>query len=177
MDFIIDEAEVEEDFYSEDSSDNESEQSADDFLASDIEEETANDASFYKSFDNREKFHQFKNQIKNPVDETKRSGDEFYGGDDLPEMFLPEEREHVEFHSFQKDKERALDFKKTLQCFSDDSIQNHFFNSVIYGIMYQKSTKTPELEFAAEVLGRDFFLKLKEIEPDTMLDHTIFGSF
>lgn len=92
-------------------------------------------------------------------------------------MFLPEEREHVEFHSFQKDKERALDFKKTLQCFSDDSIQNHFFYSVIYGVMYQKSTKTPELEFAAEVLGGDFFLKLKEIEPDTLLDHTIFGFF
>ena len=35
MDFIIDEAEVEEDFYSEDSSDNKSEESADDFLASD----------------------------------------------------------------------------------------------------------------------------------------------
>ena len=115
MDFIIDEAEVEEDFYySEDSSDNESEQSADDFLASDFEEETANDASFYRSFDNREEFHQFKNQLKNPVDETKRSESEFYGEDDLSEMFLPEEREHVEFHSFQKDKERALDFKKTL---------------------------------------------------------------
>ena len=41
--------------------------------------------------------------------------------------------------------------------------------------MYQKSTKTPELEFAAEVVGRDFFLKLKEIEPDTSLDHTIFA--
>ena len=113
MDFIIDETEVEEDFYySEDSSDNESEQS--DFLASDFEEETANDASFYRSFDNREEFHQFKNKLKNPVDETKRSESEFYGEDDLPEMFLLEEREHVEFHSFQKDKERALDFKKTL---------------------------------------------------------------
>lgn len=78
---------------------------------------------------------------------------------------------------FQKDKERALDFKKTLRGFSDDSIQNHFFYSVIYEIMYQKSEKAPELEFAAEVLGRDFFLKLKEIEPDTILDHTIFGFF
>ena len=89
-------------------------------------------------------------------------------------FFLPKEREHVEFHSFQKDKEKTSDFKKTLRCFSDDSVQNHFFYSVIYGIMYQKSTKTPELEFEAEVVGRDFFLKLKEIEPDTLLDHTIF---
>ena len=174
MDFIIDEAEVKEDFYSGDFSENESKQSADDFLASDIEEETENDASFYRSFDNREEFHQFKNQIKNPVDETKRSEGEFYGEDDLPEIFLPKEREHVEFHSFQKDKEKTSDFKKTLRCFSDDSVQNHFFYSVIYGIMYQKSTKTPELEFEAEVVGRDFFLKLKEIEPDTLLDHTIF---
>ena len=43
--------------------------------------------------------------------------------------------------------------------------------------MYQKSEKAPELEFAAEVLGRGFFLKLKEIEPDTILDHKIFGFF
>ena len=91
MDFIIDEAEVKEDFYSEDSSDNESKQSVDDFLASDIEEEIENDASFYRSFDNREEFHQFNNQIKNPVDETKRSEGEFYGEDDLPEIFLPED--------------------------------------------------------------------------------------
>ena len=75
MDFIIDEAEVEDDFYG--SSDDESEQS----------EETENDASFYRSFNNREEFCQFKNQIKNPVDETKRSKGEFFGEDDLPEMF------------------------------------------------------------------------------------------
>ena len=85
MDFIIDEAEVEDDFYG--SSDNESEQSEDNFSASDIEEETENDASFYRSFNNREEFCQFKNQIKNPVDETKRSKGEFFGEDDLPEMF------------------------------------------------------------------------------------------
>ena len=125
MDFIIDEAEVEDDFYG--SSEDESEQSEDNFSASDIEEETENDASFYRSFNNREEFCQFKNQIKNPVDETKRSKGEFFGEDDLPEMFSAEEREHVEFHLFQKYKERALDFKKTLRDFSDDSIQNHFF--------------------------------------------------
>ena len=84
-DFINDEAEVEEDFYSEDSSD--SEQSADDFLASDIEEETENDASFHRSFDNRDEVHQFKNETKNPVDESKRSEGEFYGEDDLPEYY------------------------------------------------------------------------------------------
>ena len=92
-------------------------------------------------------------------------------------MFLPEEREHVEFHSFQKDKGKAIDFKKNLQCFSDDFFQNHFFYSVISGIMHQKSTNVPELELAAEVVGRDFFLKLNEIEPDTLLDHTLFGFF
>ena len=61
------------------------------------------------------------------MDETKRPKGEFFGEDDLPEMFSAEEREHVEFHLFQKYKERALDFKKTLRGFSDDSIQNHFF--------------------------------------------------
>lgn len=38
-------------------------------------------------------------------------------------------------------------------------------------------SKTPSLNNVEEVLGRDLFLKLKEIEPSVMLVHTIFGYF
>lgn len=42
----------------------------------------------------------------------------------------------------------------------------------------RKQTLTPViLKDAEEVLGREFFLKLKEIEPEVMLDYTIFGYF
>ena len=64
MEFIIDETEV-EDFYSSDESDNNNE--SDPF--SDYSDYEENNESFYRSFDNREEFHKFKNQIKNPVEE------------------------------------------------------------------------------------------------------------
>ena len=67
MEFIIDEAEAEKVIYSSDGSDvsdnNESDPLSD---YSDYEE---NNESFYRKFDNREEFHKFKNQIKNPVEE------------------------------------------------------------------------------------------------------------
>ena len=135
-----------------------------------------NDESFYKSFDNGEEFHQFKNQIKNPVEEHQRSTPEFYGDDDLHETFSPEDREHVEFDISVGTKERADNFKKTLKRFEIDSIENHFFYSVIYGLMFQK-TKKPDLDLAKEILGSDFYSELKEIEPYVVLDHTFFGFF
>ena len=36
----------------------------------------------------------------------------YYGEDDLPELLAPEDRKKVNFHSFSKDKERALNLKK-----------------------------------------------------------------
>ena len=43
--------------------------------------------------------------------------------------------------------------------------------------MFQKTEKRPNLDQAKEILGSDFYLTLKEIEPDVLLDHTIFGFF
>ena len=174
MEFIIDEAEAENDLYS-DGSGNES-TSSDNFFTDDEETMAENDESFYRSFDNREEFHQFKNQTKNPVKEHQRSTPESYGDDDLPEMFSPEDREHVESDISVGTKERADSFKKMLKSFEIDSIKNHFFYSVIYGLIFQK-TKKPDLDLAKEILGSDFYSGLKEIEPYVMLDHTIFGFF
>ena len=87
MEFIIDEAKIENCLYSDESSDNESTPS-DDFLTDDEETVTENDESFYRSFDNREEFHQFKNQIENPVEEQRSIPELFYGEDDLTELYL-----------------------------------------------------------------------------------------
>ena len=111
MEFITDEAEV-EDFYSSDESDNNESDPSSDY--SDYEE---NNESFYRSFDNREEFHKFKNQIKNSVKEHQRQTSDFYGDDDLTEMFSPEDREHVEFDNSECTKERANNFKKKSRTF------------------------------------------------------------
>ena len=147
------------------------------FLTDDEETETENDQSFYRNFGNREEFHKVKNQIKNPVERHQKRKSDFYGDDDLPEMFSSENREYVEFDTSQCTKERASNIKKTLKHFDNESIENHFFYSIVYGLMFQKTEKRPELDFAKEVLGSDFYLALTEIEPDVMLDHTIFGFF
>ena len=55
MEFIIDEAEIKNDFYSSDESDKEC-SSSDDFLTDDEETVAKNDVNFYRSFDNREEF-------------------------------------------------------------------------------------------------------------------------
>ena len=43
--------------------------------------------------------------------------------------------------------------------------------------MSQKTKNRPNFDQFTEILGQDFYLVLKEIEPDAMLDHTIFGFF
>ena len=121
MEFITDEAEV-EDFYSSDESDNNESDPSSDY--SDYEE---NNESFYRSFDNREEFHKFKNQIKNPVEEHQRQTSDFYGDDDLPEMFSPEDREHVEFDNSECTKERANNLKKLSSVLTMNQLKITFF--------------------------------------------------
>ena len=70
MEFIIDEAEVEEVIYSSDESDVSDNNESD--LLSDYSDYEENNESFYRKFDNTEEFHKFKNQIKNPVEERQR---------------------------------------------------------------------------------------------------------
>ena len=87
----------------------------------------------------------------------------------------------MNFHSFENDKDKTQKFKKSLRCFPNKEIKNHLFYAVVYGLMHhklQKNTLTSlELKFVEEVLGRDFFFKLKRIEPKTDLDYTGFGFF
>ena len=178
MDFIIDEVELSDDFNSENSdySDEERVSSADDDFIEYEGDDNGDDLTFYRRFENRSRFDIFENQVKNPVDESVRSEGAYYGEDDQPEMFSPENRGQIDFHSFENYKERAESLKKTLLRFSDDSIENHFFNSVVYGLMYFKTSERPlKFNSISDLLRRENFLKLKEIEPDTMLDYTQFG--
>ena len=92
-------------------------------------------------------------------------------------MFSLEDRNHVEFDNSECTKEIANNFKKTLQRFINKSIESHFFYSVVYGLISQKTEKKTNFDQFKEILGHNFYLALEEIEPDVMLDHTIFGFF
>ena len=50
------------------------------------------------------------------------------------EMYDPEKEEDIDFDLFDTDHDRAMRFKNSLVCFSD--VENHFFYTVIYGIMH-----------------------------------------
>ena len=180
MDFTLNEAaEVEGDNFKLVFSDDEEEMlspTTDDRQFIDDSSEQAEDCSFYRDFNNREHYPRFINQTRDPVEVVNEPAEEFYGEDDMPEMYDPEKREDIDFDLFDTDHDRAMRFKNSLVCFSD--VENHFFYAIIYGIMHDKlKRQNVKLENAKETLGDDFFLKLKEVESNVMLDYTLFGYF
>ena len=94
------------------------------------------DRSFYRNFNNREEYHQFINQTKNPVEVVKENETKYFGGDDLPELFDPEDSEDVNFDYFESDRDKAAKFLKSLLCFPE--VNNHFLYAVIYGLMHDE---------------------------------------
>ena len=60
-----------------------------------------------------------------------------------------------------------------------DEVENHLFFSVIYGIMHHKNidTENKKKEDAQKILGESFYFDLLEMEPETMLDESLFGFF
>lgn len=114
MDFILNETEVANDVFklvfpgdeieSADSSTAEDEM----FIVDSDQEEEEEDRSFYRNFDNKEKYHRFTNQTKNPAEVVKET--EYFGEDDLPELFDPEDREEINFGSFESDYDKASKF-------------------------------------------------------------------
>ena len=161
--------------FSDDSEEEFSEEQELNFIDDD-EAEEQEEASFYRSVDNNERVI-FSNQTKNPDDVVKESEDEYYGEDDMPELFDPENREDIEFDSFDNYSDKSQIFKNnSLLRFAD--VDNQFFYAVLYGIMHCKlSGRSVELQFAERVLGTEFFIELKKIEKSTMLDHSIFVLF
>ena len=118
----------------------------------------------------------FSNQTKNPHEVTDESEDEYYGEDDMPELFNPEDREDVEFDLFDSSPDKSQFFKNSLERFKD--VDNQFFYAVIYGIRYHRlNGKNITLENAENILGLKFLIELKKIEKVSMLDHSIFRFF
>ena len=59
-----------------------------------------------------------------------------------------------------------------------NDVENHLFYAVIYGLMYYKTDKANiKKEDAQKVLGDDLYFDLLEIEPETLLDKSLFGHF
>ena len=132
--------------FSDDSEEEFSEEQELNFIDDD-EAEEQEEASFYRSVDNNERVI-FSNQTKNPDDVVKESEDEYYGEDDMPELFDPENREDIEFDSFDNYSDKSQIFKNnSLLRFAD--VDNQFFYAVLYGIMHCKlSGRSVELQFA-----------------------------
>ena len=55
----------------------------------------------------------------------------------MPELFDPENREEVEFDSFDNSFDKSQTFKNSLLYFSNN-VDNQFFYAVVYGLMYCK---------------------------------------
>ena len=174
MDFIIDEAEVSDEIYSENSDCLDNESLLDDFIVPD--KNCRNDSvTFYRNVNNSQKFH---NQQKETSEELDRNENLYFGEDGQPEMFAPENINDVEFHDFSDYKKKAAQFKKTLLCFPPEIESDCLFSSVVYGLSYlQQNEKPADFISAKNAIGQEKFLKLKEIEKEIMLDYTQFGFF
>ena len=145
------------------------------FIDDSITEKEQEDESFYRNLNNREEYVNFSKQIRNPIEVVNEEEPDYFGEDDMPELFDPEDREQVDFDLFDSSSDRSMKFRESLLCFSSD-IENHFFYAVIYGLMHLKlKGMDVKLENARETLGEKLFLRLKEIEKLTVLDHSIFG--
>ena len=72
----------------------------------------------------------------------------------------------------------AAQFENTLLRFEQETEKNHFFSSGVYALAHlQRNEKPADFFLAANTIGQEKFLKLKEIEKDIMLDYTQFGFF
>ena len=83
------------------------------------------DRSFYRHLDNREHYPRFINQARDPLEVVNELVEEFYGEDDMPDMYDPEKRKDIDFDLFDTDHDRAMQFKNNLVCFSN--VENRFF--------------------------------------------------
>ena len=177
MDFILNEAIEEDDefklVFSDDSEEEFSEEKLN--FIDDDEGEEQEEASFYRSVDNNEQV-KFSNQTRNPDEVVGESEGEYYGEDDMPELYDPENRKDVEFDSFDNFFDKSTIFKNSLLRF--DNVDNQFFYVVLYGVLHTKlNEQNVEIESVEKFLGTDLFTELKNIEKSTMLDYSIFVFF
>ena len=82
-----------------------------DFVDDDAEEEQQ-DQSFYRKVDSQPL--KFLNQTRNFNEIIQSSHQEYFGEDDLPELFDPENREEVEFDYSERNQSKSSKFKNSL---------------------------------------------------------------
>ena len=89
------------------------------------DEDGEQDASFYRSLNNKEEHVKFPNQTRNLEEVVRESDNEYFGEDDMQELFDPENRDEVKFNSFDNSSNKSQAFKKSLVRFGN--VDNHFF--------------------------------------------------
>ena len=175
MNFILNEA-IEEDnkfklVFPDESEGELSEEDEELNFIDDTAEEEQQDQSFYREVDNQPL--KFVNQTRNFNEVIQESHQEYFGEDDLPELFDPENREEVEFDYSERNQSESSTFKNSLLHF--ENVDNPFFYLVIYGLLYNKlNGENIKLEDTEKFLGTNLFTDLNEIEKKTMLNHSIF---
>ena len=116
------------------------------------------------------------NQTRNFNKVLQKEDYEYYGVDDLPELFDPENRDEVNSIYLKKNESKATNFKKSLLQFKN--VDNPFYFSVIYGLLYNKLNERFNIKLSdTEVLGINLFTDLKKNKKKTMLNHSIFVYF
>ena len=138
--------------------------------------------SFYRerdpqNFNDNPKFH---GQTRNPIEAIFSDTESYFGEDDQPELFTPEDREAVDFDKFKGFEKSVENFLKSLLKF--EGVNNHIFFPVIYDLIFYRQendglqTKLDKKD-VQKVLGDELYFDFKEIESETILDKTLFGFF
>ena len=109
MDFILTEPH-EEDQPALQVSDDEIEETNEDTAF--IDDTLIEQESFYRDLNNLEHYPKFKNQTRNPIDATYFDTENYFGADNKPEFYDPEERDNVNFDLFKDFKMCAKNLKK-----------------------------------------------------------------
>ena len=78
----------------------------------------------------------FNGQVRNPLEAIYSDDGSYFGDDEQPELFAPENRNEVTFDRFEGFEKSVETFKRTLNNFPDS--ENYLFNSVIHGLMFCK---------------------------------------
>ena len=133
--------------------------------------------SFYRELTNLDHYPKFEGQTRDPIEVTYSDVDDYFGEDNQPELYCPEETESVKFDRFDKFEQSIEKFKKILLKFDD--IENHLFYAVIYGLMYKRTDNKNSIrkEDAQKILGDELYFDLLQIESSTLLDKSLFGFF
>ena len=176
MDFILDKAKDDSQAL-QFSDEEEIENDADDFIND--EEISEEGVRFYRERDTLDlnNYYKFSKQTRDPRKAIFEDCGIFFGEDFQPELFVPEDRESVDFDKVQGFEKYAQNFKDTLLTF--DNVENYLLHSVVYGLMFEVDNRETkfDLKNAQKILGDDLCFDLMETESETILDKTIFGYF